>query len=54
MMRVCHSNTCPTGVATQDPDLRAKFTGKPEYVVNFMRFVARSYARSWPSSVSGP
>ncbi len=41
MMRVCHSNTCPTGVATQDPALRAKFAGKPEYVVNFMRFVAR-------------
>jgi glutamate synthase (ferredoxin) len=40
MMRVCHSNTCPTGVATQDPRLRAKFSGKPEYVVNFMRFVA--------------
>jgi len=40
MMRVCHSNTCPTGVATQDPVLRAKFAGKPEYVVNFMRFVA--------------
>ena len=40
MMRVCHSNTCPTGVATQDPILRAKFAGKPEYVVNFMRFVA--------------
>ncbi len=40
MMRVCHSNTCPTGVATQDPELRKKFTGKPEYVVNFMRFVA--------------
>ena len=40
MMRVCHSNTCPTGVATQDPELRKNFTGKPEYVVNFMRFVA--------------
>ncbi len=40
MMRVCHLNTCPTGVATQDPKLRAKFTGKPEHVVNFMRFVA--------------
>ncbi len=40
MMRVCHLNTCPTGVATQDPQLRAKFTGKPEHVVNFMRFVA--------------
>jgi glutamate synthase (NADPH) large chain len=40
MMRVCHSNTCPTGVATQDPKLRAKFAGKPEYVVNYMRFIA--------------
>ena len=41
MMRVCHSNTCPAGVATQDPLLRAKFAGKPEYVVNYMRFVAQ-------------
>jgi glutamate synthase (ferredoxin) len=41
MMRVCHSNTCPTGVATQDPELRKNFTGKPEHVVNFMRFVAQ-------------
>ncbi|MBC8017275.1 MAG: glutamate synthase large subunit, partial [Verrucomicrobia bacterium] len=41
MMRVCHSNTCPTGVATQDPLLRKNFTGKPEHVVNFMRFVAQ-------------
>jgi glutamate synthase (ferredoxin) len=40
MMRVCHLNTCPAGVATQDPQLRAKFAGKPEHVVNFMRFVA--------------
>ncbi|MEO6875678.1 MAG: glutamate synthase large subunit, partial [Opitutaceae bacterium] len=40
MMRVCHLNTCPTGVATQDPKLRAKFTGKPEHVVNFMKFIA--------------
>ncbi len=40
MMRVCHLNTCPTGVATQDPKLREKFTGKPEHVVNFMRFIA--------------
>jgi len=40
MMRVCHLNTCPTGVATQDPQLRAKYTGKPEHVVNFMRFIA--------------
>ncbi len=41
MMRVCHLNTCPVGVATQDPELRKKFTGKPEYVVNFFRFIAR-------------
>src|SRR5690606_3812101 len=37
---VCHLNTCPTGVATQDPRLREKYTGKPEHVVNFMRFIA--------------
>ena len=40
MMRVCHLNTCPVGVATQDPRLRKKFAGKPEHVVNFMRFIA--------------
>ena len=40
MMRVCHLNTCPVGVATQDPELRAKFTGDPAHVVNFMEFVA--------------
>jgi glutamate synthase (ferredoxin) len=40
MMRACHLNTCPAGVATQDPRLRAKFTGQPEHVVNFMRFIA--------------
>ena len=40
MMRVCHLNTCPAGVATQDPRLRENFSGKPEHVVNFMRFVA--------------
>ncbi len=40
MMRVCHLNTCPVGVATQDPDLREKFTGDPAHVVNFMHFVA--------------
>ncbi len=40
MMRKCHSNTCPVGVATQDPVLRAKFTGKPEYVINYFFFVA--------------
>ena len=41
MMRVCHLNTCPVGVATQDPRLRAKFAGKPEHVVNFMRCIAQ-------------
>ncbi|MDD5262083.1 MAG: glutamate synthase large subunit [Methylacidiphilales bacterium] len=40
MMRVCHLNTCPVGVATQDPQLRKNFTGDAEYTVNFMRFVA--------------
>jgi len=41
LMRVCHLNTCPVGVATQDPELRKRFTGKPEDVENFMRFIAR-------------
>jgi len=41
MMRVCHLNTCPVGVATQDPRLRAKFGGDPAHVVNFMRFMAQ-------------
>ena len=41
MMRVCHKNTCPVGVATQDPELRKNFQGKPEHVVNFMRFIAQ-------------
>jgi glutamate synthase (ferredoxin) len=41
MMRVCHLNTCPVGVATQDPRLRAKFAGDPSHVVNFMRFIAQ-------------
>ena len=40
MMRVCHLNTCPVGVATQDPELRKKFNGKPEFVENYFRFVA--------------
>jgi glutamate synthase (ferredoxin) len=40
MMRVCNLDTCPVGVATQNPDLRKNFKGKPEYVVNFMRFIA--------------
>jgi glutamate synthase (NADPH/NADH) large chain len=41
MMRVCHLNTCPVGVATQDPVLRQKFTGKPEYVVNYFKMIAQ-------------
>ena len=41
MMRVCHLNTCPVGVATQDPNLRRKFAGTPDHVVNFMRFIAQ-------------
>jgi glutamate synthase (NADPH/NADH) large chain len=40
MMRVCHLNTCPVGIATQDPRLRAKFAGKAEFVENFFRFIA--------------
>jgi glutamate synthase (ferredoxin) len=40
MMRVCHLNTCPVGIATQDPQLREKFAGKPEFVENFFRYVA--------------
>jgi glutamate synthase domain-containing protein 3 len=40
MMRVCHLNTCPVGIATQDPVLRAKFPGRPEFVENYFRFVA--------------
>jgi glutamate synthase domain-containing protein 2/glutamate synthase domain-containing protein 1/glutamate synthase domain-containing protein 3 len=41
LMRVCHLNTCPVGVATQDPRLRERFAGRPEHVVNFMRFIAQ-------------
>ncbi|MDB9420163.1 glutamate synthase large subunit [Microcystis aeruginosa CS-563/04] len=41
MMRVCHLNTCPAGVATQDPLLRQNFIGEPEYTVNFMKFIAQ-------------
>jgi glutamate synthase (ferredoxin) len=41
MMRVCHLNTCPVGVATQDPELRKRFGGEPEHVVNFMRMIAQ-------------
>jgi glutamate synthase (ferredoxin) len=41
MMRVCHLNTCPVGIATQNPELRAKFTGDPTYAENFMKFIAQ-------------
>ena len=40
MMRKCHLNTCPVGIATQDPELRKRFTGDPEHVINFFRFLA--------------
>src|SRR5207248_1688978 len=61
MMRKCHLNTCPVGVATQDPVLRRKFEGKPEHVVNYFFFVAEevrelmrslAYARWMTSSVA--
>ena len=53
MMRVCHLDTCPVGVATQNQELRAKFTGKPEFVVNFFEFIAeevREYLARWASA----
>ncbi len=46
MMRVCHQDTCPVGIATQNPDLRRKFAGDPQHVVNFMQFIARDL-REW-------
>jgi glutamate synthase (NADPH/NADH) large chain len=59
MMRKCHSNTCPVGIATQDPRLRGRFTGKPEYVENFFHYVAEDLraimaslgVRSWKELV---
>ncbi len=45
MMRVCHLNTCPVGVATQDPELRKRFTGEPDHVVNYLFFVAEELRR---------
>jgi len=45
MMRVCHLDTCPVGVATQNPELRERFTGRPEYVENFFRFIADDVRR---------
>ncbi len=46
MMRVCHLDTCPVGIATQNPELRARFSGKPEFVVNFMEYIAQE-VREW-------
>ena len=46
MMRQCHANTCPAGVATQDPERRKCFSGKPEYIINFLTFIARE-TREW-------
>lgn len=40
MMRVCNLDTCPCGIATQNPELRKRFCGKPEYVINFMMYIA--------------
>jgi glutamate synthase (NADPH/NADH) large chain len=45
MMRKCHLNTCPVGIATQDPELRKRFTGKPEHVANFFFFIAEDVRR---------
>ena len=50
IMRVCNLDTCPVGVATQNPELRAKFKGKPEYVENFMRFIAQDL-REWMAKI---
>ncbi|MDR1943710.1 MAG: glutamate synthase large subunit [Synergistaceae bacterium] len=50
MMRVCNLDTCPVGIATQNPELRKKFKGKPEYVENFMYFLARE-VREWMAMI---
>lgn len=51
MMRVCNLDTCPMGIATQNPELRKRFRGKPEYVINFMRFIAEEmpgiHGKTW-------
>ncbi len=55
MMRVCHLNTCPVGVATQNPELRKHFSGKPEYVMNYLHLRGRGAARAaWPSWACAP
>jgi len=50
LMRVCHLDTCPVGVATQNPELRKRFTGKPEFVINFFEFLAQE-VREWLSKL---
>lgn len=45
MMRKCHLNTCPVGIATQDPELRKKFAGKPEHVINYLFMLAEEVIR---------
>ncbi len=52
MMRKCHLNTCPVGVATQDPELRKRFTGNADHVVNLFKFLTQEFVRSWLSLVS--
>ena len=48
MMRVCNLDTCPVGIATQNAELRKRFKGKPEYVMNFMKFYRlRNYVKLW-------
>src|SRR5262249_21652543 len=47
MMRVCHLDTCPVGVATQNPELRKRFTGQPEFVVNFFEIIAQDVREDW-------
>ncbi len=50
MMRKCHLNTCPVGIATQDPQFRKHYLGKPEYIVNYMRFISRE-VREWMATL---
>ena len=54
MMRVCHLDTCPVGIATQNPALRAKFSGKPEFVETFFEYIAEEVRELWPRSACGP
>ncbi len=54
MMRVCHLDTCPVGVATQNPELRARFNGKPEFVETFFEYIAEEVRELLAASASGP